>query len=108
MKNPLLHDIDAVHMDDYFYPYKIANEVFPDQAAFKNYGSSFKKVEDWRRDNVNRLVENLYTAIKDTKSYVQFGISPFGVWRNKSLDKTGSDTKAGVNNYRERFFARFF
>ncbi|WHP39784.1 glycoside hydrolase family 10 protein [Lysinibacillus capsici] len=93
------YDIDAVHMDDYFYPYKIANEVFPDQATFKNYGASFKKVEDWRRDNVNRLVENLYTTIKDTKPYVQFGISPFGVWRNKSLDKTGSDTRAGVNNY---------
>lgn len=93
------YDIDAVHMDDYFYPYKIANEAFPDQAAYKKYGTSFKKVDDWRRDNVNQLVENLYTAIKDTKPYVQFGISPFGVWRNKSLDQTGSDTRAGVNNY---------
>ncbi|MEB7452070.1 glycoside hydrolase family 10 protein [Lysinibacillus sphaericus] len=93
------YDVDAVHMDDYFYPYKIANEVFPDQAAYKKYGASFNKVEDWRRNNVNRLVENLYTAIKETKPYVQFGISPFGVWRNKSLDKTGSDTRAGVNNY---------
>lgn len=93
------YDIDAVHMDDYFYPYKIAKEAFPDQAAYKKYGSSFKKVEDWRRDNVNQLVKKLYTAIKETKPHVQFGISPFGVWRNKSADKTGSDTKAGVNNY---------
>ncbi|OAH57820.1 hypothetical protein AWH48_02050 [Domibacillus aminovorans] len=93
------YDIDAVHMDDYFYPYKIKNEVFPDQAAFKKYGTSFKKIEDWRRNNVNQLVENLYSTIKATKSHVQFGVSPFGVWRNKSLDPTGSDTQAGVNNY---------
>ncbi|KYG88834.1 hypothetical protein A0U40_14115 [[Bacillus] sp. KCTC 13219] len=93
------YDIDAVHMDDYFYPYKIAKEAFPDQSAYKKYGGSFKKVEDWRRDNVNQLVKKLYIAIKETKPHVQFGISPFGVWRNKSVDKTGSDTKAGVNNY---------
>ncbi|WP_050614464.1 glycoside hydrolase family 10 protein [Bacillus testis] len=93
------YDIDAVHMDDYFYPYKIKNQSFPDQAAFKEYGQSYTKIEDWRRDNVTQLVGNLYSAIKGVKPWVQFGISPFGVWRNKSLDKTGSDTKAGVNNY---------
>lgn len=93
------YDIDAIHMDDYFYPYKIAKQDFPDSATFKKYGAPFKKIDDWRRHNVNQLVEKLYTTIKETKPYVQFGISPFGVWRNKSVDKTGSDTKAGVNNY---------
>lgn len=93
------YDIDAVHMDDYFYPYKIKNETFPDQAAFKKYGASYKKVADWRRNNVNQLVKDIYATIKDTKPHVQFGISPFGVWRNQSLDPTGSNTKAGVNNY---------
>ena len=93
------YDIDAVHMDDYFYPYKISNTVFPDQETFEQYGASFTNIEDWRRNNVNELVSELYATIKETKSYVQFGISPFGVWRNKSLDATGSDTRAGVNNY---------
>ena len=93
------YDIDAVHMDDYFYPYKIKNETFPDQAAFKKYGASFKKIADWRRNNVNQLVKDLHTTIKATKPHVQFGISSFGVWRNQSLDSTGSNTKAGVNNY---------
>ncbi|WP_410492933.1 glycoside hydrolase family 10 protein [Domibacillus sp. DTU_2020_1001157_1_SI_ALB_TIR_016] len=93
------YDVDAIHMDDYFYPYKIKNETFPDQAAFKKYGKSFKKIEDWRRNNVNQLVKKIYSTIKTTKPYVQFGISPFGVWRNQSIDKTGSATKAGVNNY---------
>ncbi|MET3655391.1 glycoside hydrolase family 10 protein [Sporosarcina psychrophila] len=77
------YDIDAVHMDDYFYPYKIKNETFPDQAAFKKYGSTFKKIADWRRDNVNQLVKKVYSSIKTTKPHVQFGISPFGVWRNQ-------------------------
>ena len=93
------YDIDAIHMDDYFYPYKIAKTEFADQATFKQYGSSFKSIDDWRRDNVNNLVKKIYTTIKSTKPYVQYGISPFGVWRNKSLDPTGSDTRAGVNNY---------
>lgn len=93
------YDIDAVHMDDYFYPYKIKNVTFPDQAAFKKYGASYKKIADWRRNNVNQLVKDIYSTIKETKPHVQFGISPFGVWRNKSLDATGSNTKAGVNNY---------
>ncbi|WP_050615945.1 family 10 glycosylhydrolase [Bacillus testis] len=97
------YDIDAVHMDDYFYPYKIAGQIFPDQATFKKYGGSFTKIDDWRRDNVNRLVRQLYTSIKSTKNHVQFGISPFGVWRNNSLDPTGSNTKAGVNNYDDLF-----
>lgn len=88
------YDIDAVHMDDYFYPYKIAGQVFPDQEAFKKYGTSFKSIEDWRRNNVNELVSKLYATIKSTKSHVQYGISPFGVWRNKSVDATGSETRA--------------
>ncbi|MGN1385416.1 MAG: family 10 glycosylhydrolase, partial [Bacillus sp. (in: firmicutes)] len=93
------YDIDAIHMDDYFYPYKIANTEFPDQATFKQYGSSFNSIDDWRRNNVNNLVSKIYTTIKSTKSHVQYGISPFGVWRNKSSDTTGSDTRAGVENY---------
>ncbi|MFS0780723.1 family 10 glycosylhydrolase [Bacillus sp. 1P06AnD] len=92
------YDIDAVHMDDYFYPYPISGQAFPDSAAYKKYGTAFKNVKDWRRDNVNQLIKKLYTSIKNTKSHVQFGISPFGVWRNKSVDSTGSNTKA-LSNY---------
>ncbi|WP_241840439.1 glycoside hydrolase family 10 protein [Fictibacillus sp. S7] len=94
------YDIDAVHMDDYFYPYKIAGVPFPDQATYQTYGRSrFSNIEDWRRDNVNQLVKHLNEAIKSEKSYVKFGISPFGVWRNKAVDPTGSDTAAGQTNY---------
>jgi uncharacterized lipoprotein YddW (UPF0748 family) len=94
------YDIDAVHMDDYFYPYKIAGVPFPDDISYQKYGADrFTNVEDWRRDNVNNLVKNINEEIKAEKSYVKFGISPFGVWRNKAVDPTGSDTAAGQTNY---------
>ncbi|MDN4074965.1 glycoside hydrolase family 10 protein [Fictibacillus terranigra] len=94
------YDIDAVHMDDYFYPYKIAGVPFPDQSTYEAYGKTrFSDIDDWRRDNVNQLVKHLNETIKSEKSYVKFGISPFGVWRNKAVDPTGSDTAAGQTNY---------
>ena len=95
------YDIDAIHFDDYFYPYKIKDKDFPDESAFKTYGGAFypNKLDDWRRDNVNLIIEELYTTIKTIKPWVQFGISPFGVWRNKSDDPKGSDTDAGQTNY---------
>jgi len=94
------YDIDAVHMDDYFYPYPIAGQDFSDNATYQQYGAGkFATKADWRRDNVNQLVHELATDIKEVKPYVKFGISPFGVWRNKVTDPTGSDTSAGVQDY---------
>ncbi|MHA6486328.1 glycoside hydrolase family 10 protein [Bacillus cabrialesii] len=94
------YDIDAVHMDDYFYPYKIAGQEFPDQGQYEQYGKgTFSNIDDWRRDNVNQLVKQINQTIKAAKPYVKFGISPFGVWRNAADDPTGSNTKAGVTNY---------
>ncbi|MEB2272282.1 family 10 glycosylhydrolase [Bacillus safensis] len=94
------YDIDAVHMDDYFYPNKIAGVPFPDQETYETYGKkAFTHIEDWRRDNVNQLVKQINDTIKKEKPYVKFGISPFGVWRNIKDDPTGSNTTAGMTNY---------
>lgn len=93
------YDIDAVHMDDYFYPNKIAGVPFPDQETYETYGQKFTHIEDWRRDNVNELVKQINDTIKKEKPYVKFGISPFGVWRNIKDDPTGSNTTAGMTNY---------
>ncbi len=93
------YDIDGVHFDDYFYPYPVAGQAFPDQATYQQYGKGFSNLGDWRRDNVNKLVQGVSQAIKRVKPYVQFGISPFGVWRNQSTDPTGSATQAGVQDY---------
>jgi uncharacterized lipoprotein YddW (UPF0748 family) len=94
------YDIDGVHLDDYFYPYKVAGQDFPDEATYQQYGAAhFRNKDDWRRDNINQFVQDLAHAIKQAKSYVKFGISPFGVWRNSSVDPTGSDTRAGQTDY---------
>ncbi|MBE0336006.1 family 10 glycosylhydrolase [Paenibacillus sp. 23TSA30-6] len=95
------YDIDGVHLDDYFYPY---SGTFDDNATFKAYNvNKISDKGDWRRDNVNSFVRDLGKSIHASKSKVQFGISPFGVWRNKSQDLTGSDTKAGVTAYDTTF-----
>ncbi|MDH4462072.1 MAG: family 10 glycosylhydrolase [Flectobacillus sp.] len=88
------YDVDAVHFDDYFYPYRIANEPFPDKQAFAKYGKKFADVNDWRRANTDSLMWNVRKVIKKNKPHVQLGVSPFAVWRNKSDDPNGSDTKA--------------
>ncbi|TDE30496.1 MULTISPECIES: glycoside hydrolase family 10 protein [Flavobacterium] len=96
------YDIDAIHFDDYFYPYRIKGEVFNDTDSFKKYGNGMS-LEDWRRSNVNTFVKDVSVSIKNIKPWVQFGISPFGVWRNKSVDPKGSETEAGQTNYDDLF-----
>ena len=85
------YDIDAVHMDDYFYPYpetervrrKLREIPFPDNATYKRYQKSGGRLgrEDWRRQNVDLLVKELYDGVHAVKPLVRFGISPFGIWR---------------------------
>ncbi|MDR1090664.1 MAG: family 10 glycosylhydrolase [Prevotella sp.] len=91
------YDIDAIHMDDYFYPYKIAKQEFPDSITFAKYPRGFKDKEDWRRNNVNLIIKEINETIKSVKPWVEFGISPFAIWRNKTEDPRGSDTKAMTN-----------
>ncbi len=93
------YEIDGVHFDDYFYPYKIKDEIFEDSAAFKLNNNASLSLDDWRRANVDSLVSNISDSIRAVKPWVQFGISPFGVWRNASVDPSGSDTQAGQTTY---------
>jgi uncharacterized lipoprotein YddW (UPF0748 family) len=93
------YDIDAVHIDDYFYPYRIAGQEFGDAKSWNRCGAGFSDKGDWRRNNVNTFISTLNTSIKNEKSYVKFGISPFGVWRNASKDPEGSDTRGGQTCY---------
>ena len=91
--------VDGIHFDDYFYPYKNGNEVFNDAQAFQKYPSGFANLEDWRRNNVDLLIFGLSKTIKRLRPRAQFGISPFGVWRNGYRDPEGSDTRAGLTCY---------
>uniref|UniRef100_UPI004048BAC0 glycoside hydrolase family 10 protein n=1 Tax=Algoriphagus sp. TaxID=1872435 RepID=UPI004048BAC0 len=97
------YEIDAIHFDDYFYPYREPNLEFPDQASYLVYKKPGQSKDDWRRQNVNELILALSQTIKSKKPWVQFGISPFGVWRNKSKDPKGSPTQAGQTNYDDLF-----
>ncbi|WP_329114610.1 glycoside hydrolase family 10 protein [Streptomyces sp. NBC_01465] len=93
------YDIDAVHWDDYFYPYPVAGQTFADDDAYARYGAGFPDKAAWRRDNTDRLVRGMAAGIKRIKPRVRFGISPFGVWRNAATDPLGSATTAGVQTY---------
>jgi uncharacterized lipoprotein YddW (UPF0748 family) len=92
------YPVDGIHFDDYFYPYKIKGKDFPDDASFRKHGRGMS-LEDWRRSNVDTVIVRLAQAIREEKPYCKFGISPFGVWRNKKDDPDGSETTAGVTNY---------
>ncbi|MFF1357189.1 glycoside hydrolase family 10 protein [Streptomyces sp. NPDC058297] len=93
------YDLDAVHWDDYFYPYPVAGQVFDDDAAYAAHGGNFPDRASWRRDNTDRLVREMAASVKRIRPRTQFGISPFGVWRNAATDPLGSDTRAGVQTY---------
>jgi uncharacterized lipoprotein YddW (UPF0748 family) len=92
------YDIDAIHFDDYFYPYRIGGVEFPDNVSYLKYGQGMDK-ETWRRSNVDSVIVMLHRTIKEVKKNCKFGISPFGVWRNFSKDSLGSNTQAGQTNY---------
>ncbi|HTD88142.1 MAG TPA: family 10 glycosylhydrolase, partial [Candidatus Binatia bacterium] len=84
------YDIDGIHFDDYFYPYKEKDEAgrtldFPDDPSWQRNGAGGKlSRDDWRRENVNAFIERIYRSIKAVKPEVKFGISPFGIWRPKN------------------------
>ena len=89
------YEVDAIHFDDYFYPYRIAGKEFPDDASYQKYGNGMIK-DDWRRSNMDSIIVMLNQVIKKQNKNCQFGISPFGVWRNADKDPVnGSNTKAG-------------
>jgi uncharacterized lipoprotein YddW (UPF0748 family) len=99
------YDIDGVHLDDYFYPYPEqrtnGSMEFPDDRSWKQYRKTGGTLErnDWRRRNVDLLIDTLHVAIRRTKPWVKFGISPFGIWRPGN-----PETVRGFDAY-EKLFA---
>lgn len=93
------YDVDAIHFDDYFYPYPVAGKTFDDKWAFENYAPMFgidvnsaDGLGDFRRRNVDILIKSIHEDIKAIKPDVKFGISPFGIYRNKKSWVGGSET----------------
>ena len=88
------YDVDGIHFDDYFYP----SSSFPDDASYKAYGKGQDR-NNWRRENVNTLLKKV-KAVVNTRSGCEFGVSPFGIWRNKSADcPDGSETSGSQSYY---------
>lgn len=92
------YDIDGLHIDDYFYPYPKDGEEIPDYLSFAEYGRGYADKGDWRRDNITKLIEDMNLHIKAIKPWVKFGVSPFGIYRNKKNNVNGSNTN-GLQNY---------
>ncbi|TNE69774.1 T9SS type A sorting domain-containing protein [bacterium] len=76
------YDVDGIHFDDYFYPYPPNSITNEDAATFAAEPRGFENINDWRRNNVNLMIESVNTRIKEVKSFVDFGISPFGIWKS--------------------------
>ena len=93
------YNIQAIHMDDYFYPYPAGGKALPDEQTFARFPRGYEDIKEWRRNNVDMAIQDLSATIHECRPEVQFGISPFGVWRNIDVDSTGSATKAGITNY---------
>ena len=96
------YDVDGIHMDDYFYPYPAKGQVINDADAYAKYGSNFNDIRDWRRSNVDTLIKMLGDSIHKYKPRMKFGISPFGIWANRSQHPDGSETHGG-SSYIENF-----
>ena len=92
------YDVDGIHLDDYFYP----GQDFNDQASYEKYGGGFDDIGDFRRDNVNQLIRTLDEELHEADSEISFGVSPFGIWANKSTLPEGSDTK-GTESYSDYY-----
>lgn len=92
------YDVDGLHIDDYFYPYPVAGCTIPDDANYRANSYGIADRDDWRRHNVNLFMEQLCQTIRATKPWVKFGVSPFGIYRNKKSDPNGSNTN-GLQNY---------
>lgn len=92
------YDIAGIHYDDYFYP----TGTFDDADTYQKYGAGYNSIEDWRRHNVDLLVQETHQLTQQKPGAV-FGVSPAGVWANKTTNPNGSDTSAGVETYYDHY-----
>ncbi|MBP1924149.1 uncharacterized lipoprotein YddW (UPF0748 family) [Sedimentibacter acidaminivorans] len=92
------YDVDGIHLDDYFYP----DKNFEDEDTYAKYGSDFTDVNQWRINNNNLLIKEIGEIVHTKNSKVKFGVSPAGIWANKSTSHLGSDTD-GWGTYVNQF-----
>ncbi|MBL7813493.1 MAG: family 10 glycosylhydrolase [Saprospiraceae bacterium] len=97
------YDIDGVHFDDYFYPYPQTGLVLNDDSTYIRYNRGFVNRDNWRRDNVDLFVKMISDTLKAVKPWVKFGISPFGIWQNRSSTQPLGSATNGLQSYSDIF-----
>ncbi|MDO9628848.1 MAG: family 10 glycosylhydrolase [Acholeplasmataceae bacterium] len=86
------YDVDGIHFDDYFYPYAGLSDERNDLADFAQRDNHAHDLGDFRRQNVTDVIKGVYEALKKVSPNLRFGVSPFGIWKNKASDPKGSNT----------------
>ncbi len=94
------YDVDGIHFDDYFYPYPIKGSEFDDRMSFLAHGlGDFQEREDWRRANIDSLMHDIHEIMDEKDTSLKFGVSPFGIWRNKSNDQRAPEIERTISTY---------
>lgn len=93
------YDVDGIHFDDYFYPYPKSGVAIDDADDYKKYGAGFSNVGDFRRAQVDDVIERIHNLIVQKAPGVVFSISPFGIWRNRASDPVYGSDSSGLQNY---------
>ncbi len=96
------YEVDAIHFDDYFYPFTSSGPPLQD-SVFYLASDTAESLQAWRRRQVSEMIREVYQRIREVKPWVRFGVSPFGVWRNRGSDPLGSPTQAGMTCYDDLF-----
>jgi len=94
------YNVDAIHFDDYFYPYKDIGDI--DKKSYAEYNPEKLSLGDWRRKNVNTVIKEVHTFLGSLEHKVQLGVSPFGIWANKASNSQGS-----LSNGTQSYYAQF-
>lgn len=93
------YDLDAIHFDDYFYPYPETGKVLNDDSTFSKFNRGISNRADWRRDNIDLFIQQVADSLKRVKPWVKFGISPFGIWQNKTSSQPNGSATNGLQSY---------
>jgi uncharacterized lipoprotein YddW (UPF0748 family) len=96
------YPVDGIHFDDYFYPYPQVGQTINDATTFQEFNRNIGSVSDWRRDNINIFIKDCRDSIKAFDKRIKYGVSPFGIWRNRSSDPSGSATN-GLQSFNDIF-----
>jgi uncharacterized lipoprotein YddW (UPF0748 family) len=99
------YDVDGIHFDDYFYPTGTISDDAAYNADPRGFPNTTAGRADWRRDNINLLIERVNASIAQAKPWVKFGVSPSGIYRSSTDPAIGSPTSAGASQHYSAMFA---